>query len=110
MKIFKLKLTAILFLFSLPFSIMAGQLPSHYPNDFSNVGTIQSINISTGAIVVSDEKQQLSSSLKVNSLTTRSASKGNLNRGMNIGFSLGNESGMQTISEIWILPKNYFDD
>jgi len=110
MKTFKLKLTAALFLFGLPFTIMASQLPSYYPDDFSNVGTIQSINITTGAITVRDRLLQLSTSVKVNSPTTRYASKSNLNRGMNIGFSLGDETEAKTISEIWILPDNYFDD
>lgn len=110
MKILKLKLTALLFMLGLPFSIMASQLPSYYPNQFDNVGTIQSINISTGAIEVRDKKLQLSSSVKVNSLATRHATKSNLNSGMNIGFSLSNEAGVKTISEVWILPNNYFYD
>jgi len=110
MKTLKLKLTALLFLFGLPFTIMASQLPSYYPNDFSHVGTIQNINIATGAITVRDQPLQLSASIKISSLASRHASKGSLSRGMNIGFSLAEEAGMQTISDIWILPANYFDD
>jgi len=110
MDTFKLKLTAILFLFGLPFTIMASQLPSYYPNNFSNVGTIQSINLSTGAISVRGKQLQLSASVKVSSPATRNASKSSLNRGTNIGYNLGEEAGMQTISEVWILPPNFFDD
>ena len=111
MKTFKLKLATVLFLFGLPFSsVMASQLPSYYPNNFSSVGTIQSLNISTDEISVRGKQLKLSASVKVSSPATRNATKSNLNQGMNIGFSLGEEGGRQTISEVWILPANYFDD
>lgn len=110
MKTLKLKLTMLLFLLGLPFTLMASQLPGHYPSEFSYVGTIQSINLGTGAIIVRDKTLQLSASVRVNNAATRYANSGSLNQGMNIGYSLGEEAGQQTISEIWILPANYFDD
>ena len=110
MKLFKRNLTTAMFLLCLPFSSMAAQMPSYYPSSFENVGVIQNINQDTGAVVVRNNALYLSPSVKVRSLKKRYASKKVLQPGMNIGFSLGSGSGAQAISEIWVLPPDYFLD
>lgn len=110
MKILKQNLIITAILFGLPFSVMGAKLPSYYPGEFTYIGTIENFNLYTGEIVVRRDMMQLSASVKVNSPKTRYATKESLSKGMNIGYSLAKKENTPTITEVWILPDDYFND
>ena len=105
MKIFKLKLLALICMLGFALNAWADQLPGYYPEKFDNKGVIDRIDLSKNQVVIFDELMRFASITAVHSPNTQFASLRDLRQGMKVGFSTNNIGGKESISEVWILPQ-----
>ncbi len=96
----------VLMLLSL--SVSASTLPGYYPDKFPATGTINRIDIKRGEIVLNDSLLKISNNAKVHNLNTEFSTVQTLRSRMNIGFSVTSINGKPLVTEIWVLPNNYF--
>lgn len=106
MKQYKLKLTTLLFLLTMPFSIYAASLSNGISIASGNIGPINLINAAKGEIVINDMQMLLSKSVKIHSPTKKISSSRELRKGMNIKFNSKIVGKKRMITEVWVLPGN----
>jgi hypothetical protein len=84
---------------------IAQGFPSYYPaKGFQNTGRVDAVYAEESRIVIDDISYQLSTSVVVRSLSSRSDSLLRVRAGAHVGFRLG---AGQLIEEFWLLPGNY---
>ncbi len=96
----------VLMLLSL--SVSASTLPEYYPDEFPATGTIDRIDIKRGEIGINDSLFKISNNVKVHNLNTEFSTVQTLRARMKIGFLVISINGKPLVSEIWVLPNNYF--
>lgn len=91
--------------FVLTSAAFAADFPSYYPEKgFQNTGVIDAVYAEDGRIVIGDISYQMSTSVVVRSLSSRSDSLARVRAGARVGFRLGKG---QLIEEFWLLPSKY---
>ena len=91
--------------FSISSTAIAATFPSWYPTEgFQRTGIIDAVYIKESRIVIGDTPYQMSESVVVHSLSSRSDSMARVRKGARVAFKLG--SG-RVIEEFWLLPSNY---
>lgn len=102
---FKRLLSVMVLSFALAGVASAQTLPEHYPDTgFDDIGRVDGIDIDKDRIVINDMSYTLSASLVVNSLSSAKDSILRVREGSLIGYKT---IGGRTVTEIWLLPKNY---
>ncbi len=102
-----IKFSTLFFLLMLPFSLWAAASTGAYPTTFANTGHIDRIDAAAGEIVINDTLISLPSSATVHRPSRKFSSSRDLKKGMKVGYSSHTENGKKTISELWLLPKNW---
>jgi len=100
------KLTAFIFLLTIPFSIYAAPPSNGFSIKPSNVGNIDQINIVKGEIIINDMQMLLSKTAKVHNPDKKFSSSRDLRQGMNIKFNSTIMDKKRMITEVWVLPDN----
>ncbi len=85
----------------------ADKLPKHYPESFSNIGTIDDLH--PGYIVIGDMEFAVSPATRVYTPHSRFSSLRVLKKGAMVGFSIAEQRGeeIRQVSEIWVLPEGF---
>jgi hypothetical protein len=111
MKSMILAMVLIMGAWVLPVGItQAGSLPSHYPERFSSVGTVDWIGNSGDKIVINDTGFTVAEYVVVHGLYSKTVPFSRIRKGSRIGFFLSssnNADGGSVIKEIWLLPDDY---
>lgn len=104
---FRRTLTVLIAAVAFAGSAMATDLPRWYPQDgFQRTGQIDDIHLDRNVIVIDDSAYRIADGLIVHSLSSYSDSVARLRPGTVIGYKT---AGGATITEIWLLPKNFAD-
>ncbi|VAW89071.1 hypothetical protein MNBD_GAMMA17-2183 [hydrothermal vent metagenome] len=103
---FTITIGIVLMLLSL--SVSASTLPEYYPDKFPATGTIDRIDIKRGEIGINDSLLKISNNAKVRNLNTEFSTVQTLRARMKIGFLVISINGKPLVTEIWVLPNNYF--
>ena len=104
MKQYKLKLTTLLFLLTMPFSIYAAQLSGGISINPGNIGIIDHINVVKREIIINDMQMLLSATAKVHNPAKKFSSSRDLQQGMKIKFNSTTVNRKRMITEVWVLP------
>lgn len=84
---------------------IAADFPSYYPKKgFQNTGRVDAVYAEESRIVIDDVSYQVSASVIVRSLSSRSDSILRVRPGAHVGFRV---SRGDSIEEFWLLPGNY---
>lgn len=84
---------------------IAQVLPNYYPaKGFQNTGRVDAVYAEESRIVIDDVSYQVSASVIVRSLSSRSDSLLRVRPGAHVGFRV---SRGDSIEEFWLLPGNY---
>lgn len=84
---------------------IAADFPSYFPEKgFQNTGRVDAVYADESRIVIDDISYQISTSVIVRSLSSRSDSLLRVRAGAHVGFRV---SRGDLIEEFWLLPGNY---
>lgn len=91
--------------FVLTSTAIAAGFPSYYPErGFQNTGRVDAVYAEENRIVIDDISYQMSMSVVVRSLSSKSDSLARVRQGAHVGFRLGRG---ELIEEFWLLPGSY---
>lgn len=83
---------------------IAAGLPSYYPaKGFQNIGRVDAVYPKEGRVVIGDVSYEISTSVVVHSLSSKSDALARIRQGANVGFRTRGD----VIQEFWLLPGNY---
>ena len=88
----------------------ASDLPDYYPPTFRTWGTLDMVDIESGAAVINDLEMTLSDNIHVYTVNSQFAAVQVLEPDMKVGVVMSIDgNGVPLITDIWVLPDDYID-
>ena len=101
-----LRLIALLFLGLAMTASHAAQLPGNYPQDFSDAGTIDAIDLNRRVLILGDAQYYMGDIVRVHETNGKSRALSSRDIGKEAGISTS-AAGRSIVREVWILPRGY---